>query len=201
MGWLGFGIGMGFRTARYSRYAVRSALRSGRRGGTRRPRGPVFHHGYCDINHRTQGAVDRCAQSARYRRVEAAAITAERQRQAEAEYAAIQRRVQVAEQRAIAEARRVLRERRRAELWRKVISVMSLKLEPLTLVELDNTSRKSLRVTGLIGVFLGLVLSPLCVESLTDRDWFVGILIAVLAVSALVGGVIMLLVTRRAQSR
>jgi hypothetical protein len=132
MGWLGFGIGMGFRTARYSRYAARSVLRSGRRcgGGSRRPRGPVFHHGYCDINHRTQGAADRCAQSASYRRVEAAAITAERQRQAEAEYAAIQRRAQVAEQRAMAKARRVLRERRRAELWRKVNSVMHLKRDP-----------------------------------------------------------------------
>jgi hypothetical protein len=124
MGWLGFGIGMGFRTMRYSRYAARSALRPGRRGGYRRPRGPVYHHGYCDINHRTQGAADRCAQSARYRRVEAAAIAAERQRRAEAEYAAIHRRAQLAEQRAIAKARRIIREQRRAELFRKLISVM-----------------------------------------------------------------------------
>jgi hypothetical protein len=52
-----------------------------------------------------------------------------------------------------------------------------------------------------IGVFLGLALSPLCVVTLTDRYWFAGIVITVLAVSALVGGAVMLLVARRARSR
>jgi hypothetical protein len=53
------------------------------RSGRRRPRGRYYSHGYCTIAHRSVGAAERCAETARYRREEARAIARKRQAIAE----------------------------------------------------------------------------------------------------------------------
>lgn len=101
---------------------VDGAARSGSRSRARTPR---YSHGYCTIAHRSEGAAQRCAMTAAYRRVEAAAIAEERRQQQEAEYRAIARRVEAAEWNA---KREVKRQRRQAQ-WeadkRKVLDTIS----------------------------------------------------------------------------
>jgi hypothetical protein len=95
-------------------YGAKAASRAGRSSrGSYRPRTPSYSHGYCTIAHRSEGAAQRCATSAAYRRVEAAGIAADRQREREAAYREIARRAALAEQRAMKEARR----QRRRQFW------------------------------------------------------------------------------------
>jgi len=51
----------------------------GNAGTRRRPGGWYYSHGYCTIAHRTLGAAERCAETAKYRREEAREIARERQ--------------------------------------------------------------------------------------------------------------------------
>ncbi|HEY0691489.1 MAG TPA: hypothetical protein VGD71_20915 [Kribbella sp.] len=68
-------------------YGAKAASRAGRSScRPYRARAPHYSHGYCTIAHRSQGAAQRCATSAAYRRVEAAGIAADRQREREAAY-------------------------------------------------------------------------------------------------------------------
>jgi hypothetical protein len=102
-------------------YGAKAASRAGRSSHRpRRARAPHYSHGYCTIAHRSQGAAQRCATSAAYRRVEAAGIAADRQREREATYREIARRAAVAEQRAMREARR----QRRRQLWARHRNLM-----------------------------------------------------------------------------
>ncbi len=81
----------------------------------RRPRTPRYSHGQCPTTHRSPRAAQRCSTTAAYRRVKAAAIAAERERQREAEYRAIARGVAAAERNAAKEAKRQQRAAAREE--------------------------------------------------------------------------------------
>jgi hypothetical protein len=65
------------------RAAVGIAGAAGSSGSRRRPRGRHYLHGYCTVAHRTVGAAERCAETARYRREAARQMARERQAIAE----------------------------------------------------------------------------------------------------------------------
>lgn len=92
-------------------YGAKAVSRAGHNSRGYRPRSPVYSHGYCTIRHRSEGAAQRCAMTAAYRRVEAAAIAAEQRRAWEAAEREAARR----EEAAIAAAAKWAKRQRRAE--------------------------------------------------------------------------------------
>lgn len=106
-------------------YGAKAASRAGRRSRSYRPRAPRYTHGYCTVAHRSEGAAQRCAMTAAYRRVEAAAIAAERQRAWEAAQREGERRIAAAMKGA--RRQRLARERKAKWQRRREVAVANLK--------------------------------------------------------------------------